>query len=312
MNELDIYDPDHFEEIVNQLKKMEMLFKHIENKDIVRKISKHDVLVRGELIDLNIIWKRFLHDRQELIGVSTLAHKYLKGNADRNSKEAQEIFSRETELKNSLKVDLKSLFLFGDILFNKLVLLIRAVYEQTRGIKYESFSSFLKSIRGLKENGSPEYKLYSKLSENLEKIDVLLGFYRDKFIVHVFGPYQEGISWSVHFPEIKLNHTSWKLDEFDFGKFNNLVEQLKDILPEKDKYGNPLGKPCDPRLKVEVLFINLHKIKDPDLKQRAEGYIRSVGLTTPDIYYLLKTVKDTAIQMIESLENHVKEKYLAN
>lgn len=58
--------------------------------------------------------------------------------------------------------------------------------------------------------------------------------------------------------------------------------------------------------------MNLHKIKDPDLKQRAEGYIRSVGLMSPDIYYLLKTVKDTAIKVIESLEESVREQYINN
>jgi hypothetical protein len=312
MNESDYYNPNHFGEIIDSLKKMEMLFQQIENKDNVRRISKHDVLVRGELKDLDIIWKRFLCNRQELIELSTKRDQYLQEKGNPKSKEAQEIFKREDEVVNSLKVDLKSLFLFGDILFNKLVLLIRAIYGANRGIKYESFSSFLKSIRNLEKITSPEHMLYSKLGEDLEKIDVLLGFYRDKFIVHVSGPYQEGMNWSVYLPDIGIDHTSWKLDKFNFDEFNELVELLNDILPSRDKYGNPLEKPCDPRLKVEVLFMNLHKIKDPDLKQRAEGYIRSVGLRSPDIYYLLKTVKDTSIQVIESLEEYVNEQYIAN
>jgi len=137
----------------------------------------------------------------------------------------------------------------------------------------------------------------------------LIGFYRDKFIVHISGPYQEGMNWSVYLPDIRIDHTSWKLDEFDFVKFNELVKQLNDILPSKDKYGKPLEVRGDPRLKIEVLFMNLHKIKNPDLKQRAEGYIRSVGLMSPDIYYLLKTVKDTAIQIIKYLETYIADKY---
>lgn len=312
MNEEDIYNPRHFEELVGRLKKMEALFKGVEDEDVVRRISKHDVLVRGELNDLNIVWRRFLRDRQELINLAPLSRKYVVDNEDVSSDEAQETLRRETDLTNSLKVELKSLFLFGDTLFNKLVLLIRAVIGPKRGIEYRSFSSFLKSIRKLHSGEWEmwECQLYETFGENLERIEVLLGFYRDKFIVHVSGPYQEGIGYSVNLPGIHLDHTSWKLDEFDLEKFMELVSQLGDIVPKNDKYGRPLGKPSDPRPKVEAVFVNLHRIQDPNLRQRAEGYIRSVGLSTPDIYYLLKTIKDTVSHIIGSLADYMEQHYV--
>jgi len=304
----DIYNLRHFREIIEKLKEQEKLFKNIKNKDIVRRISKHDVLVRGELNDLDVIWNRFLHNRNELLKVDSLSRKYL--NNKFKSKEARKLFAIERKLTASLKVDLKSLFLFGDILFNKLVLLGGAVYGQSRGVKVESFSAFLRSIRKLKVGNLPERLLYKRIGDDLEKIDVLLGFYRDKFIVHVSGPYQEGVNRAIYFPEFRLDHTSWKLNQFDFSKFNKLVNQLKNILPEKDRHGNPLDKQCDPRSKIDVLFKNLHKIKDNKLKQKAEGYIRSVGLSSPDIYYLIKTLKDTAIKFIEFLIEQIKNRYV--
>lgn len=304
MNEKEIYNPGHFKEIIDKLKEQEKLFKNIEDKEIVRRISKHDVLVRGELNDLDVIWNRFLYNRNELLKVDYLSHKYTDKD-DFKSEEAKKLFAKELKLTASLKVDLKSLFLFGDILFNKFVLLGRSVYGQSRGVKVESFSSFIKSIRNLKDNSLPEYSLYKEIGEDLEKIDVLLGFYRDKFIVHVSGSYQEGITRGVYVPEFQLDHTSWKLDQFDFTEFKKLTDQLKSILPEQDRYGNPLDQPCDPRLKIDALFRNLHKIKDDKLREKAEGYIRSVGLTSPDIYYLIKTLKDTSIKFIEFLMEQI-------
>ncbi len=312
MNTKDIYNPRHFVELIDQLKQMESLFRDVEDKDVVRRISKHDVLVRGELNDLDIIWRRFLKDRQELIDLAPLRRKYFDGEKDINSEEASQVLGRESELTNSLKVELKSLFLFSDILFNKLVLLVRAVANPKRGIKYRSYTSFLKSLRKL-DGSNPEcaweYALYQSYGEDLERIDVLLGFYRDKFIVHVSGPYQEGIVRSVYFPEIRLDHTSWKLDEFDLKKFMELVDELGDIVPDEDKFGRPMDQASDPRPKVEALFVNLHRIKDPNLRERTEGYIRSVGLSTPDIYYLVKTIKDTAIDIVESLSHYVRQNY---
>jgi len=309
----DIYNPRHFVELVDQLKQMESLFKDVEDKDVVRRISKHDVLVRGELNDLDIIWRRFLTSRQELIDLAPLSRKYFDDEGDINSEEARQVLGRESELTNSLKVDLKSLFLFSDILFNKLVLLVRAVANPKRGIEYRSYTSFLKSLRkidGSNPESAWEYTLYQSFGEDLERIDVLLGFYRDKFIVHVSGPYQEGIVRSVYLPEIRLDHTSWKLDEFDLKKFMELVDELGDIIPDKDKFGRPMDQVSDPRPKVEVLFVNLHRIKDPNLRQRAEGYISSVGLSTPDIYYLLKTMKDTAMDIVESLSHYARQNYV--
>lgn len=315
MSSDDIYSANHFVELIDQLKQMESIFKGVEDKDVVRRISKHDVLVRGELNDLDVIWRRFLKNRQELIDLAPIGRRYFDGEEDINSEEARKALGRESELTNSLKVDLKSLFLFSDILFNKLVLLIRAVVNPKTGIQTRSYTSFLKSLRKL--NGSSpenawEYALYQHYGEDLERIDVLLGFYRDKFIVHVSGPYQEGIVRSVYLPEMRLDHTSWKLDEFDLEKFMELVNELGDIVPVKDKYGRPMDQASDPRPKVEALFVNLHKVKDPSLRERAEGYIRSVGLSTPDIYYLLNAIKDTTIDIVRSLSDYITQNYVGN
>jgi len=204
--------------------------------------------------------------------------------------------------------------MFSNILIYKIVLLIVSVTGQRkRGVKTRSFSSYLKAIRKLKGGRSEndwEYNFYKKYGEDLERLGVLLGFYRDKFIVHVAGPYQEGISLAVYNPEIKLDHTSWNFDSFDLNKFMELVNQLGDILPKKDKYGRPLDQESDPRPKVEMLFLNLHKINDDDLRQDAERYIKSVGMSSPDIYYLVKTIKDNVKDVISELAIFIKSNYI--
>lgn len=313
MNDKEKYNPDHFIELIDQLKQMVLLFKGIKDKNIVRRFGKHDVFVRGELHDLDVIWKRFLKNRKELIDLGPLSTKYLHGEKDNDTEEAGRVFAREAKLRKELKVDLKSLFLFTDILFNKTILLVRAVVNPKRGIEYRSYTSFIKSLRKLDGNDKEsiwEYSLYQKFGENLERIDVLLGFYRDKFIVHVSGPYQEGLAYSVYFPEIRLDHTSWKLDKFDLNKFMELVKEIGDIIPKKDKFGRPMDQESDPRPKVESLFVNLHLIKDPKLRERAEGYIRSIGLSTPDIYYLLKTIKDTMTDIVMLLSDYINKNYV--
>jgi len=126
----------------------------------------------------------------------------------------------------------------------------------------------------------------------------------------VSEPYQEGISRSVYLPEISIDHTSWALDEFDLEKFMALVRELGDIVPERDKYGRPIDQVSDPRPKVEALFVNLHRIKNPDLRERAEDFVRSIGLKSPDIYYLVKILKESSRNIINSLSEQIEKSFL--
>jgi len=202
------------------------------------------------------------------------------------------------------------LFLLGDILFNKLVLLARSIYGEVSKVNYRSFTAFLKSLRKLQSSSHPFLELYRNIGNELERLDVLLGFYRDKFVVHVLGPYQEGVGMGVYHPEFRLDHSSRRLTEFDFEKFNQFIFEIRDLIPKTDKYGRPLTKASDPRPKVEVLFRNLHKIEDASLREKAEGYIRSVGLTTPDIYTLVESIKEISLKLIDEFMHEIKRKYL--
>ncbi len=311
-NHRDIYNPNHFKQIISKLKHQEKLFKKISNKDVVRRISKQRVMVRSELNDLDIIWRRFLRTRAQLLRLDAVFHSDGKTMALKTPADKR-LFRRINNLSATLKVDLKSLFLFADILFNKLVLLVPCVHGPTAAVKYQSFTAFLKTARNLNDRTSPEALLYRALGEDLERIDVLLGFYRDKFIVHVLGAYQEGVSRSIGPPpEFKLNHTSYKLDQFNFVAFHELITQLRGILPDTDRYGHPLTSHRDPRLPIDTLFRNLHKIKDPELRQKAEGCIRSVGINSPDIYYLIKTVKDTTLKLIDFLTDEITKTHITS
>ena len=303
-----LYNSNHFQQIIDKLKEQEKLFRKFRVQSVVPKISSNDVVVRGELKDLNTIWKRFLKNRIRLLKIQPQIHDYLEKRTH-DEKAAKMLFKEQANLEAELKVDLKCIFLFGDILFNKLVLLARSIYGEVNKVEYRSFTSFLKSLRKLQNSSHPLLELYRNIGNELERLDVLLGFYRDKFIVHVLGPYQEGVGMGVYHPEFNLDHSSTKLTKFDFEKFNQFIVEIKDLIPNTDKYGRPLLKTSDPRPKVEVLFRNLHRIEDASLREKAEGYIRSVGLTTPDIYTLVESIKDVSLKFINEFMREIKRKY---
>ena len=302
MEDIELYNTKHFNELINEVKDFDLIVSLINDKNHCQKVHRHIATVLSELRDLDLIWQRFLKTREESIQIGS---KTWRINTQEEFEKNKSLFQEDDELNKKLKVDIKSLFIFSDILFNKLTLLIGALIGRQQGIKYESFSSFLKSIRNKSQQKSTEIELYTTIGEDFEKIVVLLGFYRDKFIIHLNQTYQESLIKSVAYPEINIDYTSYYLDKFEYDKFFDFLSKIKDILPERDKYGNPLFQKSDPRLKVEILFYNLYKIKDTELKQVAEQYIRSVGIRTPDIYYLIKLIKDCIIKILDFMKKFI-------
>lgn len=302
MEDIELYNSKHFVEIINEVKDFSLVVSLINDKKHSQKVHRHISSVLSELRDLDLIWQRFLKIREESIQLDLKAWEI---DTKEKSEKSKSMFLETDELNKNLKVDIKSLFIFSDILFNKIVLLIGSLIGRQQGIKYESFSSFLKSIKNKAKPNSVEFDLYKNIGETLERIDVLLGFYRDKFIIHLNQTYQESLIKSVAYPEINIDYTSYYLDKFDYDKFFDFISKIKDILPERDKYGNPLFKRSDPRLKIEMLFYNLYKINDSEIRQKAEQYIRSVGIQTPDIYYLIKLVKDCIMKILDFLKKFI-------
>ncbi len=308
MSRHNIDNPKHFRELIDEIEGLWKLYDGRKETAEFRIITLQTLTVRTELEDLDLIWQRFLRARAKLLALDPRLSKSLLDEKFESSKHAYLSRIQRSTLAQ-LRADLKSLFLFSDILFNKLVLLIRSVFGPTRRVKHESFSSFLKSIRSLDDKALRETRLYEKVGEQFERIDVLMGFYRDKFIVHPLGPYQESIIRGVYQPDFVVDHSSDNLEKFDLPRFRDLIKELHGILPTHDRYGKPLGDTGDPRLKVEVLFYNLHKIKDAGLRERAEGFIRSIGIRTPDVYYLVKTVKSAVLGTVEILRSELSSKF---
>lgn len=302
MENIELYNSKHFDELIKEVKDFDLVVSLISDKNQSQKVHRHVASILSELRDLDLIWQRFLKTREESIQIGT---KTWHINTQEEFEKNRSLFKEDDELNKKLKVDIKSLFIFSDIFFNKLTLLIGGIIGRQQGIKYESFSSFLKSLRTKAQPNSTEMDLYKDIGEDFEKIDVLLGFYRDKFIIHLNQTYQESLIKSVAYPEINIDFTSYYLDKFDYEKFFDFISKIKDILPEKDKYGNPIFKKSDPRLKIEILFTNLYKIKDTELKQIAEQYIRTVGIRTPDIYYLMKLVKECIIKILDFMKKYI-------
>lgn len=300
MPSVPVQNPDVFSDLLESLHALDWTRGGSSGTPNGIEVSRHIVLLMREVRNLDLIWRRILDTRRELSLVDAALH-VRRDPPDLDGTTARAT-ARESHLIDELYLGITSLFYFGDTIFNRLVLLVRATLGDQRSAKYRSHTDFLKSMRTLPDRNVPVARYYDAVGGILERLDVLVGFYRDKFIVHMNYPYQQSIGRSTFLPDIEIHLCSNSLEDFDLERFKALIAKLKAVLPPTDRYGTPLEVPGDPRLKVEVLFYNLHRIHDPALKQEAEGFITSVGLTTPDIYYLANNIADAIKSSLEFLQ----------
>src|SRR5262249_48474607 len=123
------------------------------------------------------------HKRQALVKERDLTN-YRLGAGDHP--DLDEIWEREREAEIALRLDFKSLFLFGDILLGEYVLFSERVWQAPAGVEHgEGISKFLGSVRKVRNRealGYPFSAYMDALYPKLDSLDDLLGFYRDKFI----------------------------------------------------------------------------------------------------------------------------------
>ena len=300
-----LYNPNHFREVIAESGNLNALLNKSPDRDRNIRIGRRHAEVSESLRELDSIWRRFLSDRQKMLDVDFKTHRFIKN----VNKTPKKLIILEQELSSSLKVDIKNLFIYSDIVLTKFVFLFREICGLSRGTKDSSATNFLKSIRKQEDISSAEHLLYWYLGEELEKTEVLIGLYRDYFITHTLHSYQQGLNRAVFLPDIRID-MSGELEKFDLNKFLTVCGTLKDILPDTDKFGRPLDMKSDPRPKVEVLFDNLHKIKDEKVYGKTVSMIRQIGIETPDVYKAMWFLKRTLNSYIHFLMWYLETRVL--
>jgi hypothetical protein len=164
--------------------------------------ERHDVfLTRGgeaenQLEEMVRIWNRIgddriqeiearrrFYDEQERLGVSNVTL------GDGTYPSLEEHWHAEREAEIALRVDFKSLFVFGETLIASYIVMSEPVWEAPAAVNHgDGPTRFISSVRRAQETRrvAPPFSEYMDvLLDKLSGVDELLGFYRDKFVIHL-------------------------------------------------------------------------------------------------------------------------------
>lgn len=219
------------------------------------------------------------------------------------------------ETNESIKIDTKSLFIFGMILVNRSLLLLK-MYLPDRSInpRYDMFNkigSFYFELASSDNLSSISQRLRGKLLNQIKWLYSSLRFYRNEFIEHLDKGYQQGMNYGVYMDDFALSSYKWDYGEED----NKKVEDFRTRLENVDvKIGGRSsgGKSLINRYYIQMLFDNIILVPDNMIKE-AMDLIEDIGVHSPQPEKVISEIESYIESlfefMVEELDNSELIKY---
>jgi hypothetical protein len=257
----------------------------------------HELLHRGSkeeeaLEELMVVWRRIgedriqeiesYHERSRMADERGLRSGYTLGTGD--YPDLDEVYFREHDAETQLRVDYKSLFVFGEITFRDYLVLSEVVWEAPAGIEHDQGPTrFLSSVaRATRETPLDPRSRFGRLIQPLlplmQAVDNSLGFYRDKFVIHVPADMLlSGGGGAIGTP-LPFSMSYERRQEVEEAQLTRLAELVKQV---EEEQGINLGAGDDPKPKLRKLSDMLDRLDDPETVKAVQSALKEWGAELP-------------------------------
>lgn len=190
----------------------------------------------------------------------------------------------ERENNEAIKIDVQSLFIFGTIMINRSLLLLKMYFsDQEKDSNAKSMYSKIWSFYDVLSKSSNLSALLQKFRNNslnnIKWLSSSLRFYRNEFIEHLDKGYQQGMNFGFYQNDFALSSYKWNYDDNDNDRVENFRTKLEN-LGVKIAGRSDGGRSMINRYYVQRLFDNIVLVPD-DLLKEALDLIEEVGVHSP-------------------------------
>jgi hypothetical protein len=189
----------------------------------------------------------------------------------------------ESYINNAIKADMQSLFIFGMILVNRSLLLLKMYLpdqeNNSKNPMYAKIGNFYFVLCNQEKLSPLSIKLSSVLLVKIKWIYSVLRFYRNEFIEHLDRGYQQGMNYGIYSDNFALSSYKWNYDDNDnerIEKFKLKLETLGITINSRTDGGRNLNN----RHYIQKLFDNIVDVPSELLKE-AMNLIEDIGVDSP-------------------------------
>ena len=221
----------------------------------------------------------------------------------------------ERENNSAIKIDVQSLFMFGMIMINRSLLLLKMYLpDKSSNAKIDMYSkigAFYHELSNSNQLSILAQKFKSKFLLRIKWLHSALRFYRNEFIEHLDKGYQQGMNFGVYFNDFALSSYKWNYNANDDVKIENFRTELEN-LGVKISGRNDGGRSLINRYYIQKVFDNIVLVPD-NLLKKALDLVEEIGVHSPQpekvILEIEMYVEGILDFMCEELDNSELIKY---
>lgn len=223
------------------------------------------------------------------------------------------VHPNEKYVNNAIKVASQSLFVFGLILVNRSLLLLKMYLpDREKNPKYPMYGRIGNLYFALikKENLSPVSIKFKKcFITRIKWLYSVLRFYRNEFIEHLDKGYQQGINYGVYTEDFALSSYKWDYDINDDKKVENFRSKLEKngvkITGRSDG-----GRSLINRYYIQRLFDNIVRVPNELLKE-ALNLIEDIGVNSPQPTKVISEIEEYIDDLFKFMTQELENSELA-
>jgi len=189
----------------------------------------------------------------------------------------------ERDNNRAIKIDVQSLFMFGMIMINRSLLLLK-MYLPDRGSNakvdmYSKIGSFYYELSRSNQLSILAQNFKNNFLLRIKWLYSTLRFYRNEFIEHLDKGYQQGMNFGVYANDFTLSSYRWNYstdDDMKIEKFRTKLENSGVKISGRSSGGRSLIN----RYYIQRVFDNIVLVPDNLLKE-ALDIIEDIGIHSP-------------------------------
>ncbi len=221
------------------------------------------------------------------------------------SKRLQVVRNKEREANEQMKLDMESLFIFGNLLLEQWTYVIHYLIGETN-LKERDFSKLVTTLQSKQNNGLLQ-PLWDNHYEDLIWLYYQLRAFRNIFIEHIKSPWQNGTSRETYGDSFRLATPSpvgW-IDEVEIEK---KIRKIAYLAPQWAKRNPAVWNQNNIRQLLEVIFYHIDGVGDRGKQEKVWEVWRQVGGWTPSYdmiaFRLMRFMAQSLLTMTDVITQH--------
>ena len=267
-------------------------------------------MMLGDINSFEFIVKRFRQNRKVLTLITREDNFLHHINPNRRSYPSHPI----QQINNAgLKVDVQSLFIFGMILINRSLLLLKLYFpdkgSNPKNDMYSKIGAFYFEMDKLSNPSIVSQKFKSQFLVKIKWLYSTLRFYRNEFIEHLDKGYQQGMNFGIFGDDFSLSSYKWDYDEVEDNKKiealrTKLVNQGVKISEIKDAPRSQIN-----RYFIQKLFDNIILVPNNYLSESLD-IIEDIGVHSPQPEKIINEIEEYVEGVLNFMAEEIRSSEL--